>query len=153
MDVTFDSANPDPKGLIAHFNKATDFTLALIDKAESTALLDTAGLDIVTISMEGEAVDISGHLASDKVTIVDFYADWCVPCKVLEKKLVAMMREDEGIALRKVNIVDWGSAVAKQHLKGVDGIPFVIIYDGSGKELYRGNGLIEQIKGALAPRG
>ena len=76
--------------------------------------IDTTGLDVVTISKEGEDIDFAQHLAAGKTTIVDFYADWCVPCKVLEAKLVERMRENDRIALRKVNIVDWASAVAKK---------------------------------------
>ncbi|MCB1095974.1 MAG: thioredoxin family protein [Verrucomicrobiae bacterium] len=80
-----------------------------------------------------------------KITIFDFYADWCVPCKGLEAKLIDLMQTNDRIALRKVNIVAWDSAAAKQHLAGVEGIPFVIIRNESGEEFYRGTGLFERI--------
>lgn len=151
VQVTFNSKTPDTEGLIAHFDRATDFTLAVISEGQDRhGSIDTTGLDIETISKRGEDVAFGEHLAVGKTTIVDFYADWCVPCKVLEAKLVERMRNDDGIALRKVNIFDWDSAVANKYLNEAEGIPYVIIYDGSGAERYRGTGLIERIDEALA---
>jgi hypothetical protein len=68
---------------------------------------------------------------------------------VLEKKLVNYMKEHPGIALRKVSIVDWESEVAKKHLRGVDGIPYVLVFGTSGAELYRGMGDFEKILEAI----
>jgi len=153
VEVTFDSDDPDTAGLIENFNKATKFTLT---EAESGKIQgsspDAAGLDIEIISKAGEKVDLSSHVVEGKITIFDFYADWCVPCKVLEAKLVELMRDNDRIAFRKVNIVDWDSAVAKQHLAGVEGIPYVIILTDSGEELYRGAGLFDRISEALGSR-
>ena len=149
MSVVFEAGKVDAKGLIAHFNDSTDFTLAQIETLSDGEAPDVRGLDVLTVSEKGERFDLKASLAKGKVTIIDFGADWCVPCKVLEKRLVAYMRENEGIALRKVDIVNFESDVAKQHLQGVEGIPFVIIYDESGRELYRGAGLIDEIKRML----
>lgn len=73
-----------------------------------------------------------------------------MPCKVLEKKLVSYITENEGIALRKVNIVSFESEVAKTKLKGVGAIPYVIIIDSSGKEVYRGTGIFKKIVEVIA---
>ena len=151
VEVAFESGQPDTAGLIEHFNEATDFTLTLMGEEKGQGVnLDIAGLDIETISKAGENVDLASHRAAGKITIFDFYADWCVPCKGLEANLVELMRDDDRIALRKVNIVDWESAVAKQHLAGVEGIPYVVIQTDSGDELYRGTGLFDRISAALA---
>ena len=153
VEVAFESGQPDTAGLVEHFNKATDFTLTLIGEGKGQDVsLDVAGLDIETISKAGENVDLASHRAAGKITIFDFYADWCVPCKGLEAKLVELMRDDDRIALRKINIVDWESAVAKQHLEGVEGIPYVVIQADSGEELYRGTGLFDRISEVLGSR-
>ena len=150
VDVTFDSDQPDTAGLIESFNKATKFTLKQIESGKAQGPShDATGLDIEIISKAGESVDLASNLAAGKVTVFDFYADWCVPCKVLEAKLVELMRDNDSIALRKINIVDWESAAAKQHLAGVEGIPYVIIQNDSGHELYRGTGLFDRISAAL----
>lgn len=79
----------------------------------------------------GQAVDISKHLASGNITIVDFYADWCGPCKMIAPTLDKLVKSDSGIALRKIDIVDWTSPVARQH--HVQVLPFVQIYDRKGR--------------------
>lgn len=153
VEVAFDSDKPDTAGLVEHFNNATDFTLTLIGEEKGRDVsLDIAGLDIETISKAGENVDLASHRAAGKITIFDFYADWCVPCKGLEARLVELMRDHDRIALRKINIVDWESAVAKQHLVGVEGIPYVVIQTDSGDELYRGTGLFDAISEVLGSR-
>jgi thioredoxin 1 len=51
------------------------------------------------------------------VTVVDFYADWCGPCKQLSPSLEQMARTDPEIALRKIDIVnvEHGGGEAIQH--------------------------------------
>jgi thioredoxin-like negative regulator of GroEL len=76
-------------------------------------------------------VDISKHLALGNVTVVDFYADWCGPCKQLSPSLEQMARTDPEIALRKIDIVNWDTAVAKQH--NIRSIPQVNVYNRGGR--------------------
>lgn len=76
--------------------------------------------------------DLEKHLVAGKVTIVDFYADWCGPCRSLGPKLEALVRSDEMLVLRKVN-VDKNRALAAQ--QGVRGIPHIIVFDRAGKSV------------------
>ena len=145
MEVIIEADKADIDGLILHFKNSTKFTLAQIEGFSELKAPDIKGLDVVEVSKAGEDFDLEKSLAKGKSTIIEFSADWCMPCKVLEKKLVSYMTENEGIALRKVNIVDWESVVAKTKLKGVDAIPYVIVFDSSGKEVYRGTGIFEKI--------
>ena len=119
--------------------------MSRIDGFHALEIPDTGGLDVVEVSTAGEDFDLKGSLAKDKVTIVLFSADWCMPCKMLEKKLVRHLGENQGFALRTVNIVDWESEVAKTKLKGVNAIPYVFVFDSAGKEIYRGTGDFEDI--------
>jgi thioredoxin 1 len=73
------------------------------------------------------------------VTIVDFYADWCGPCKQVSPSLEQMAKTDSEIALRKIDIVNWKSAVVKQF--NVHSIPQVNVYNRSG-------GLVGTVVGA-----
>ena len=76
-------------------------------------------------------VDIKQHLALGNVTIVDFYADWCGPCRQLSPSLEQMARTDPEIALRKIDIVNWKTAVAQQF--NIHSVPQVNVYDRSGR--------------------
>ena len=103
---------------------------------EALSEAEKAGLDIETAS-KGAALRISDHLAAGKITIFDYYADWCGPCHLLSPKLERLVLEYQNLALRKVDIGDWESEVGKQATKefGLPGLPYVRIYGPGGKLL------------------
>jgi len=71
-------------------------------------------------------VKLEDHLVRGKVTLVDFYADWCGPCRKLSPQLESLAAGNPDIALVKINIIDWHSPVAKQF--GITAIPRVQVY-------------------------
>jgi thioredoxin 1 len=85
----------------------------------------------VEVISHGAPVDIARHLALGNVTVVDFYADWCGPCRQLSPRLDQMARTDPEIALRKIDIVNWKTAVARQF--NLHSIPQVNIYNRRGQ--------------------
>jgi len=52
-------------------------------------------------------------IAAASLTVVDFYADWCGPCKVIAPKVEALSSEETDVAFLKVN-VDVASEVAEK---------------------------------------
>jgi thiol-disulfide isomerase/thioredoxin len=84
----------------------------------------------VKVIAHGERVDIAKHLALGRVTIVDFYADWCGPCRQVSPSLEQMANTDPDVALRKIDIVNWKSAVARQY--SLQGIPQINVYNRRG---------------------
>jgi thiol-disulfide isomerase/thioredoxin len=91
----------------------------------------TAGGQQVEVISHGAQVDINQHLAVGNVTVVDFYADWCGPCTLLSPSLEQMARTDPEIALRKIDIVNWKTAVVRQY--NISSIPQVNVYNRDGR--------------------
>ncbi|EMA68448.1 thioredoxin [Halorubrum xinjiangense] len=63
------------------------------------------------------------HVA-DGVVLVDFYADWCGPCQMMEPAVEAVA-EDTDAAVLKVD-VDVHQALAGEY--GVQGIPTLLVF-------------------------
>src|SRR5437016_5182041 len=85
----------------------------------------------VEVISHGASVDITKHLARGNITVVDFYADWCGPCKQLSPSLEQMARTDPEIVLRKIDIVNWKTAVVKQY--NIHSVPQVNVYNRGGR--------------------
>lgn len=103
------------------------FSAIFVEQAE---FIPDRGQSVETIT-HGQQVDIKQHLALGNITLVDFYADWCGPCKQLYPTIEELVKSDPEIAVRKIDIVDWESAVSKQY--GIHSIPHVDVYDRKGK--------------------
>ncbi len=77
-------------------------------------------------------------IASETPTLVDFYADWCGPCK-MQSPILKEVKEDLGDQIRilKVNIDNNQKLAAQLNVRGV---PTLILYK-EGKQLWRESGL------------
>jgi thioredoxin 1 len=83
------------------------------------------------ISNGGRRIDLASLLVSGKVTVVDFYADWCGPCRRISPHLERLVRSDADVYLRKVDIVKWGTPVTKQF--GIRSVPNIRVFDRNGR--------------------
>ena len=65
--------------------------------------------------------------SSDKLIAVDFWADWCGPCKMLTPVIDALAAEMTEVEFYKVN-VDTDPAIAIRF--GISAIPCVLFFKG-----------------------
>jgi len=66
-------------------------------------------------------------LMSDKPVIVDFWAEWCGPCKMVAPILEEIASENDGVVVAKLN-VDENPQVAASY--GITSIPTMNVYQG-----------------------
>lgn len=79
-------------------------------------------------------------LQSDKLIILDFYADWCIPCKELDKFTftdAAVIALSKNFVLFKVDLTSGGNTESRalQMQFEVRGVPTLIFIGRDGKEL------------------
>ena len=87
-------------------------------------------------------------LKSDKTVLIDFYADWCGPCKMMSPVIDEIAEEmKETIKVGKIN-VDENQDLAMEY--GVMSIPtIVVLKNGEVQKTFVGVTDKEEIKQAL----
>ena len=85
-------------------------------------------------SASGPRPEATGSIEPErgKITIVDFYADWCGPCRHIGPILEKIAEGNSNIVLQKVNI-DKHRDLAKEY--NVTSIPHIFIYDKWGGQV------------------
>ena len=148
-------------GLPAVVALAAGLHLGWLDKNEARfrafpwlkALAGTACLVLATFWLASFAMrgpGISWHAYSEqtlrkakaqgKPTIIDFYADWCTPCRELEEvtfhQADVVRLAEKSFSMIKVDVTKGGSPYHEELLKnyGIKGVPTIVFLDMQGKE-------------------
>jgi len=70
--------------------------------------------------------------------VVDCYADWCMPCRMVSPILEELSKEMDGVAFAKLN-VDYSQNVAMRY--GIMSIPTIL--------LFKNGELVDMVVGAM----
>jgi thiol-disulfide isomerase/thioredoxin len=112
------------------------------------------GSDVGVVSEAGDEIGNIDDLAvPGKVTLVDFYAEWCRPCRMIDEHVYDVLDKRKDVAVRKINIVDWNTGASRQVLKYASGIPLLIVYGKKGEKVGTVDGYMPRDLDALIERG
>jgi thiol-disulfide isomerase/thioredoxin len=91
----------------------------------------------------GAPIDLNEHLVKGQINIIDFYSQYCGPCRQISPHLRRMDQERDDLSVIKVDInrpgvtgIDWGSPVARQFK--LHSVPHFRVYDAQGRLLADG---------------
>ena len=79
-------------------------------------------------------------IEKDKPILIDFWADWCVPCKMTTPQVEAVSKERADVDFAKVNTDESMDVAAAYDIRS---IPTFIIFQ-SGEEVARHTGAINK---------
>ncbi|XP_049764337.1 thioredoxin-2-like [Schistocerca cancellata] len=68
--------------------------------------------------------------AGDKLVVVDFFADWCGPCKIMSPRVTELANAHDDVIFIKVNI-DECDEIVKRY--GISSIPTFVFIKGGEK--------------------
>ena len=146
---------PEDYALLKRVEKAKNAARQLTVTAEGKKFTD-----FEVAADDGSTQKLSDHVGKGKVTLVDFWASWCGPCRAEIPKLQALKAkygdkfdvlgvavwdnpDDTRKAMEHMNIT-WPVIIGTQQLNeptdlyGIKGIPHIIIFGPDGTILSRG---------------
>jgi thioredoxin 1 len=95
-------------------------------------------VEVVKVIGHGERVNLMEYVVQGKATIVDFYSEFCGPCRKISPLLEQLAHTRDDVVVVKVDInrpgvqgIDWTSPVAQQY--GLQSIPNFKIFGPDGK--------------------
>jgi thiol-disulfide isomerase/thioredoxin len=131
-------------GLDSQMAEPSDRPATKSAKAKPSNPAADAG-ELTVVSNGGQAVDLQPLLAEGKVTIVDFYADWCGPCRSIGPQLEQLARQDPHVVLVKVNIAKWGTPVTSQY--SITSVPNIRVFDRTKNQVGEPTSNLNAVRG------
>lgn len=116
--------------------------ISLILKSENEKQMGS----VKTNKAESNVIEVTSSnfeeevLKSDRLVLIDFYADWCGPCKMLEPIVNEFSSENEDIKVVRINI-DEEAELANSY--DIMSIPTLVVIE-NGEESSRVVGVVEK---------
>ena len=113
------------------------------------------GADFKVVTTGGaEVPEIATIAVKGKITVIDFSATWCRPCRDIDEHMAKLLVTRTDIAYRKLEIGDWDTPLAQRYLKGIPQLPYVLVYDAAGARVKELVGVdLAALDAALVARG
>jgi thiol-disulfide isomerase/thioredoxin len=86
------------------------------------------------LNATGEAVDVEGAVVKGYVTLVDFWAEYCAPCTTVAAKIEAAVANEDRVIVRKVDVGDGSTPVAKAY--DIGALPHWRVFDRHARLRY-----------------
>ena len=111
------------------------------------------GADVATLTRDGSRVGPLEKLrVRGKFTVFDFYADWCAPCRAIDRRLRVIAGSRRDVAIRKLNVVSFESPLAEELGPDFEALPLLVVFDPAGKRTEIVGLDLERLDEALAAR-
>lgn len=138
FEVTFDASQIDEQKIIETIDK-TGFKATLVaSRANVKTPGETTGNDFV-LPQGFKVLDeaLAQAKRENKPLLIDFYAEWCLPCQRMEKETFADPKVKEMLQKVIVLKVDTDKEPALSEKFGVVGLPDFRLMTNDGKEFRR----------------
>ena len=94
-------------------------------------------MEVLKISADNFKKEV---LEESKTVVVDFYADWCGPCKMISPVVEAVAKENEQAKFVKINVDDAQELAMEYNIMS---IPTLVVIK-NGEEVNRTVGLLDK---------
>jgi thioredoxin 1 len=88
--------------------------------------------DTLRLRVMANDPSLAKHIVGGKISIIDFSAEWCGPCKKMGAVLDSVKKESDDVAVFKID-VDEETELAEKY--GISGVPFAVIFGKDRKPL------------------
>ncbi len=101
------------------------------------------GLPVAVVQPKPEPVDFGTAIKGDKLVLVDFNAEWCRPCKMMEPFVLRMQRERQDVVTVLSVDVDKQPDIASEY--SITQMPTIMLFR-NGKVLDKSIGYMDEAK-------